>query len=499
MKLDVFYHNTFAPDWLQTCNRGVLQRYMMAVDWFILWSGKVPSLDSLTDENLEAFGKWLGETKRVHTMGKSNARARMVISRLRQIKRYAQSKSTLGKKDMRVIDFVAQVYFEVRQLTELAKRTYRKCVHSLSRFFGSEIMLSELTLSVVSAWSLRLKNNGTHGKGVILSIWRLAFELGYATVSPDGGKENGKPSAMVVTQGDSLRMLMTSKYFPTNAKIRSDQTKHQYAFAINNLSESLGREPTLQDLTDDNIAAMMLFLVRKNLAPRTINERRGRIHTFWLWLAKRGYVSTWPTTAKLIEPERTPRAWTREQLAAVFAAGDRERIIIAGVPGPLWWKSLHYGLWDTGERITALMNCEWKHLDGEWLTVPAEIRKGRKKDMVYRLDAETVAAIAEIRKPERTKIWPWPYCTSYLWIRYKIIRKRAGLPTDRRSAFHRLRKSVASHFEAAGGNATELFGHSSRSVTRAYLDPTIVKPKQAIDLLFRPAGCNGNQDVKEVS
>lgn len=38
----------------------------------------------------------------------------------------------------------------------------------------------------------------------------------------------------------------------------------------------------------------------------------------------------------------------------------------------------------------------------------------------------------------------------------------------------------------AGGNATELLGHSSRKVTEAYLDPEIVARPAACDRLFRP-------------
>lgn len=61
-----------------------------------------------------------------------------------------------------------------------------------------------------------------------------------------------------------------------------------------------------------------------------------------------------------------------------------------------------------------------------------------------------------------------------------------GLPDNRLYKFHAIRKSVASHYEAAGGNATELLGHTSRKITRAYLDPRIVRKKSAIDVLFRP-------------
>ena len=47
----------------------------------------------------------------------------------------------------------------------------------------------------------------------------------------------------------------------------------------------------------------------------------------------------------------------------------------------------------------------------------------------------------------------------------------------------RMRRSVASHYKAAGGDATELVDHTSRKVTQAYLDPRIVKRVQEMDLL----------------
>lgn len=55
-------------------------------------------------------------------------------------------------------------------------------------------------------------------------------------------------------------------------------------------------------------------------------------------------------------------------------------------------------------------------------------------------------------------------------------------PTDRPAP-----QSAASYFEAAGGSAQKLLGHSDSRVTkRHYLAPRIVKPPQASDLLFRP-------------
>ena len=66
------------------------------------------------------------------------------------------------------------------------------------------------------------------------------------------------------------------------------------------------------------------------------------------------------------------------------------------------------------------------------------------------------------------------------------IMERAGLPNSRLYKFHSIRKSVASYYEAAGGNATELLGHSSRRITKAYIDPRICCKPSPVGVLFRP-------------
>jgi len=287
---------------------------------------------------------------------------------------------------------------------------------------------------------------------------------------------------------DTLWQICTARYFLVNSRIRCEATQLQYRFALNNLGEFVGHEPTIEDLTDDNVAGMMGLLLRQKLSPKTINERRGRINALWTWLAKRGAVKTFPTTQAMPEPERAPLAWTRDEIGRILRECDVEGGRIAGVPARLWWVSLHNVCWDSGERIGALLEARWEHLRQDYLTLPAEIRKGGRCDRVYHLHADTLATLERIRQPERALIWPWDRSPNILWARYKSILKRAGLPHDRKSMFHRMRKSVASHYAAAGGNATALLGHSDARTTRAYLDPTICPAPQAIDHLFRPDG-----------
>lgn len=82
----------------------------------------------------------------------------------------------------------------------------------------------------------------------------------------------------------------------------------------------------------------------------------------------------------------------------------------------------------------------------------------------------------------------WPYIRNYIWPKYAAILKSIGLPHDRKSLFHRLRKSVATHLTIVGLDATKALDHSSPSVTKAYIDPRIAKQEPIHLKLFRPTG-----------
>ena len=145
-------------------------------------------------------------------------------------------------------------------------------------------------------------------------------------------------------------------------------------------------------------------------------------------------------------------------------------------------------LFDSAERIRAVLSLEWDQVDvdGGWILFRAESRKGQRADSICRIAPDTQQAMANLRKYAEPKPFDWPFCDKYIWVRYGKLLKRAGLPNDRHRKFHCVRRTTASHLEAAGGNATDALRHSSRRVTMAYLDPRIVQPSQPIDLLWRP-------------
>jgi len=243
----------------------------------------------------------------------------------------------------------------------------------------------------------------------------------------------------------------------------------------------------LTDLSDDTVNRYLAWFRQLPRAAASVNKERSNLLAIWRFAARKRFVEQWPDVDPEIEPKRIPQAWTSDQVFRLFASIKKETGLIAGIPAAQWWEALHLVGWDTGERIAALMGLQWADVDlsGRWVLCRAESRKGKREDRIYRIALDTCELLRQIRRPFK-HVFEWPYCRNYIWQKYSQILRRAGLPSDRRSKFHRLRRTVASNFEAAGGDATALLGHSRRSITERYLDPRICQEKQAADLLYRP-------------
>lgn len=286
----------------------------------------------------------------------------------------------------------------------------------------------------------------------------------------------------------SLQELFDVQFLPLFLRSRSPRTADLYRTTIRNYGLHLARAPLVSDLNDDAVCRYLAALRQNQYSPHTVAKERNNMLAMWRFACRKGLLQLWPDVPADKLPRRIAHAWTREELATLFAGISRERGWIAGVPAAAWWTALHYVLWDSGERITAAMSLRWETVDlrGGWAIFRAETRKGGREDREARLAPDTIAALRAILLPAREEVFPWPHASTYLWFSYGRLLRRIGLPSDHRSKFHRMRRSVASHFESLGGNATELLGHTKREITRAYLDPRLVEAEQAVDRLFRP-------------
>ena len=377
-----------------------------------------------------------------------------------------------------------------------ARRKLHKLLLLITETISRRPVVSDLSPVTLAELNARWGDSGEFFQSVYLALWRFAGELGLADDAPARDEEQ-RPE--LSDEPDTLWGICLAKYFPSNLRIRCEATRLQYGYAMKDFRDFLRHDPTPADLDDDVLSAFIASLVRKGLAIKTANERAGRIASLWTWLAKRNVVKTFPTFSKLREPRRTPKAWTQEEIGKLFRSCDTEGGHVAGIKARSWWTALHYVLWNTGARLGEILSIrwEWVNLTTGAVHIPGEFRKGGLNDAFYRLSLEALEVLEEIREPIRELVFPWDRSPTMLWLRYKKILERAGLPTKRGDMFHKLRRSVASHMEAAGHSSTRALGHASAETTRkSYLDPEIVSSIGPASVLFRPFDTGGSVVLK---
>lgn len=264
-------------------------------------------------------------------------------------------------------------------------------------------------------------------------------------------------------------------YVRKRLRMKSPNTIRLYRHSIAAFETTLGRKATTDDLNDDNVEMHMTRIVDSGLSVASANKDLWQLGAIWRFGNRNRLVDTWPNVQLYPEPERIPMAWLPEEIDKLFQSVKEEDGSISGAPASLWWQSLLSVLLDTGERIGAVMQCTKDNLQGCYLLVPAESRKGKTRDKLFELSGETQHLLSALSLAHRyTLLFPWDRHGTYLYTRYKRILARAGLPTDSKSKFHRLRRSVASAVKSQGGDATAALDHASSATTKAYLDPRIV-------------------------
>lgn len=259
-------------------------------------------------------------------------------------------------------------------------------------------------------------------------------------------------------------------YSPLRLRGRSERTSILYRLSIKSFCETLQKAATLDDLSDINISIHMARIRRKGRSAGTANKDRAQILAIWRFANRRGYVKSWPDIPEDIEPKRTPKAWLPEEVDKMLKHFSQLSGYVGSNKESNFWCAMIHVCLDSGERIGAVRELKWSDINGNWLSVRAETRKGKRTDREYWLVDETVDALKKLdRRTEQ--VFHWPYCFSYLWIRYGNLLKAAGLPHDRKSKFHRFRRTHASILYACGADPQRAMGHSDWRTTEGYIDP----------------------------
>jgi len=271
-----------------------------------------------------------------------------------------------------------------------------------------------------------------------------------------------------------LSDLLTGYYAPLRGI--DARTVTLYGYTLRSWGKYLGRQPTLDDLGDELAIAKFLAHRLETKAAGTAAKDRCQIRALAEFAYRRGLIKTWPTIRTIRIPERVPQAWLTDEFRKLLAACDGEPGEVCCVPARLWWRAALLTCYELGERIGGILGIEWGDLSQHGILVRAEERKGKRRDIFRSISPECHAAIEAIRT-DRRLIFDWDRCYTSLWGRLGKICERAGLPNNRSSKFHRIRKTTASYAAAAGLNAQAVMDHASPLTTNRYLDPRIVRPQ----------------------
>lgn len=277
---------------------------------------------------------------------------------------------------------------------------------------------------------------------------------------------------------------LLDRYAAKHLRGGSSNTVRLYRHSINSFAKFLERTPTTEDLTNENVENHMWSVVSNGRSPATANKNRSQLLCLWNWAFKMGFVSFPPDVPPLKEPETVPLGWLPHELDALLRAADSDSSTISGIPGRFWFGALVRLCLDTGERVGALRQLPRSAMQDHYILVAAGYRKGKTRDRLYPINEDTFVSINRLlRSHKDSRMFPFGYCDTYLYNLYAKILDRAGLPNDRRSKFHRIRRTVASAVARAGGDTTAALDHASPKTTKKYLDTRIVGGVQVSEIL----------------
>jgi len=273
-------------------------------------------------------------------------------------------------------------------------------------------------------------------------------------------------------------------YIRKRLKTCSPHTLRLYRHSIKAFEATLKKTAEVSDFTDDNLEWHMHCLVNAGLSVSSANKDYAQLSAMWRFAHRNGYTTVWPNVRPMHEPEKVPLGWLPSEVETLFATVQNLDYKICGVPARMWWRCLLSILLDTGERIGAIRQLTRANVHGNYVLVPATVRKRQTREKLYKMHPETAADLKTLLALHRYDlVFPWDRTDTYLYYRYTKILKSAGLASCGKSKFHRLRKTACSAVANQGGNPTAAMDHANARTTKRYLDPRIVQETATCDLV----------------
>lgn len=275
-------------------------------------------------------------------------------------------------------------------------------------------------------------------------------------------------------------MLAVQRWLGVNSSIRTDKTRYNHERTVLLLSEFLGRDALVEDITDETLAQFWRWR-SETVSPNTVNSEGLGLLAFAKWLARKHLIES-PDVRPPDRVRRRPRALSAEAMDRLVRAAYRHRIVIKGVPGDVIFLALLLVMYQTAERIGAVKLIEWEDVDlvAGWIRFPAENRKRGQVEIVRAINNQCIDALQKLREAaDGPPIGV--FRRSLFYPHWHGLIGTAGL--EDWVTPHVIRKSAASHLPTLE-DARELLGHSSSSVTAMnYRDERVNDEKRVLDKL----------------
>lgn len=293
-----------------------------------------------------------------------------------------------------------------------------------------------------------------------------------------------------------LRELLVDRIAPL--KNLSARSVVMYESTLDRFRDFLGREPTLDDLDDLTAAKFLRWRastihckVRGLISPASLAKDSAHLRTIWTWCSKKrlkksdGELLEFPDYARPRVPKPRPVAYTIEELQALIEAARHRKGLVGDVPAPWYWITKIRAMFETGERIGAVMQIRWGEVDLDRcsLTFLAATRKGHRETITRAISPDLASIMALHKRPADRLVWPWLEHRKMLscYASLKVLCRLAGVPYH---PFHSIRKSTASYLKRAGVSAKKQLGHASEEMAENhYYDDRITGIESALDYL----------------
>jgi integrase len=293
----------------------------------------------------------------------------------------------------------------------------------------------------------------------------------------------------------TLRELLIDRVAPL--KNLSDRTVKMYTSTLDRFRDFLGHEPTVDDLDDLTAAKFLRWRQTtqhskfKMISPASLAKDSAHLRSLWGWLAKKrwkkssGELLEFPDYARPRVPKPVPKAYKAEELAKLVETARHRKGCVAGKPAAWYWVTKIQALFQTGERIGAIMQIRWSEVDLErhTLTFLAHTRKGHRETITRPITPQLSKMLATQESPPEARVWPWLDDREMLscYASLRVLCRCADVPYK---PFHAIRKSTASYLKRAGISAKKQLGHSSEEMAENhYYDEEITGRESNLDYL----------------